>query len=101
MRGRSGQLCLTIIKKKYLTLNVGVHRNGISFPKEEEHNVGNDEKDLIMMKGETMMMIQHGDNREETEKEEEVYFDNETSTLTFANTCEAPALIVLHPNLPY
>lgn len=77
---------------------MGVHKNGISFPK-EEHSDGNDEKDLILMKAETMMMIQHENNREETEKEEEAYFDNETST--FANTCEAPALIVLHPNLPY
>lgn len=79
---------------------MGVHKNGFSFPK-EEHDDGNDEKDLILMKGEMMMMIQHGDNREETDKEEEVYFDNETSTSTFANTCEAPALIFLHPNLPY
>lgn len=44
--------------KKYLTLNVGVHKNGFSFPKEEEHDDGNDEKDLILIKGETMMMIQ-------------------------------------------
>lgn len=56
-------------------LNVGVHKKGFSFPKGEEHDDGNDKKDLILMKGETMMMIQHG---EETEKEEEVYFDNET-----------------------
>lgn len=31
-------------------LNVGVHKNGFSFPKEEEHDNGNDEKDFIFMK---------------------------------------------------
>lgn len=52
--------------KEYPMLNVGVHKNGFSFPK-EEHNDGNDEKDFIFMKGE-MTMIHHGNNREETEK---------------------------------